>query len=118
MEETGTLPVGIEYEGKLCTEFTLREQIVGDSVAVFESDDAERALANDAFYGVCIMARRVSVDGIPEGGVTPDMLMQARQLDFDELHAASGRLDKRRLEFRSQADAGAADASGAAKTGV
>jgi hypothetical protein len=46
------------------------------------------------------------------------MLMQARQLDFDELHAASGRLDKRRLEFRSQADAGAADASGAAKTGV
>lgn len=118
MEETGSLPVGIEYNGRLCTAYTLREQLVGDSVAVFESKDADRALKNDAFYGVCIMARRVSVDGIPEGGVTSDMLMQANQQDYDALHDASVRLDKRRLEFRSRDDGGEADASGAEEAGV
>ncbi len=118
MEEKGTLPVGIEYEGRICTAYTLREQIVADSVGVYESEDSGRALANDAFYGVCLMARRVSVDGIPAGGVTADMLMQANQLDMEELQAADVRLDKRRLEFRGQADAGAADPSGADAAGV
>ena len=118
MEERGTLPVGIEYDGGVHTEYILREQIVGDAVAIFESGYSARAMENDAYYGVCMMACRVSITGLPDGKLTPDMLMQANQLDFDELHNASKRLDKRRLDFRSQGKADEANASGDAAAGV
>ena len=115
MEETGTLPVGIDHGGQVCTQFVLREQIVADGIEVLESTDAERAVASDAFYGVCIMAKRLRVTGIPE--VTTQMVMGMNQLDFDALHKAEKRLDQRRLEFRGQGGDDAPVASGSVEAG-
>ncbi|NOZ36839.1 MAG: hypothetical protein GXP11_02005 [Gammaproteobacteria bacterium] len=114
MEEKGRLPIGIESEGKVHNEYALREQIVADAVDIFESEDAERATRSDSYYGVCIMARRLSIKGLGREAITPAMLLQMNQLDFNELHAAVGRLDEQRRRFRGKNDASADDASGTA----
>ena len=116
MKEKGNLPVGIEYQGQTCTQFTLREQIVADAIEILESQDAKRALASDNYYGVCVMAKRLKIAGIPE--ITPAMVMAMNQLDYDEVHKAEQRFDQRRLEFRSQGGTGSPDPPGPSEPGA
>lgn len=109
MEEKDRFPIGITYKGKVHTQFTLREQIVADGVEVIESKDGERALASDAYYGICLKAKRLAVDGIPAAEITPALVMQMHQADFDVLVAADSRLSQRRLEFRTEDEPESAD---------
>lgn len=118
MEEKGTLPDGIEYEGVICRNYTIREQIVADAVEVFESEAAARAMKSDSYYGICIMSRRVAISGVPAEKMTPDLLMAMSQDDFNELHAAVNRLGEKRRRFRSQNAAPEAGAPGNAETGI
>lgn len=118
MDEKGTLPDGIEYEGIMCRNYTVREQIVADAVEVFESENAERAMKSDSYYGVCIMARRLSIDGLPREATTPGRVMQMSQDDFNELHAAVRRLEEKRRRFRIKADTPAPGSPGNDETGI
>lgn len=69
LTEKGSLPVGIEYAGKVHREFEIREQRVRDLVAVYDNPEtARRAESNDAFMGLCILAGQVVSLGEPPGG--------------------------------------------------
>lgn len=118
MKESGKFIFGVNYEGETFTRFTIREQIVGDAVEVFESEYAERADKSDSFYGVCIMAKRLDIAGIPREAITPDLVMGMDQDDYNELFAARRRLDDRRQRFRSKKDKPAPDPPGPDASGV
>jgi hypothetical protein len=118
MTEKGELPFGIEHNGKTCREYTLREQLVRDAVEVLEGNDAERAGKSDSFYGVCIMAKRLSIAGIAAEEVTVDLLMGMVQEDYNELAAADKRLKEKRRTFRGAAQAAAKTPDRTAQAGV
>jgi hypothetical protein len=118
LEEKGTLPFGIERDGTVHRKYTLREQLVCDAVEVFDSADAERAGKSDSFYGICVMAQRVSIEGIPQKEVTTALLMSMRQTDFNELAAADKRLEEKRRTFRGAAEAAAKAPDSAVEAGA
>jgi len=101
--EIGTLPEGVDYDGIIHKDFELREQLVSDSVAVFDSPErAQRAEKNAAFMGLCILAGQIITLGhIPKQEITPELLLDMKQSDFNELSSAARRLEERRKSFRS-----------------
>lgn len=105
LTEKGILPVGIEYEGIVHREFEIREQRVRDLVAVYDNPEvAGRAESNDAFLGLCILAGQVvSLGAIPAEAITPELLLDMTQEDFNELSNAARRLEERRKSFRGEA---------------
>ena len=117
LEEKGELPLGIEKDGVVHRKYTLREQLVGDAVDVFDSEDGVRAGRSDEFFGVCITARKLSVEGIPQEDITTALVMGMRQTDFNELAAADKRLEEKRRTFRGAAKAAAEAPDSAAKAG-
>lgn len=118
LTEKGTLPFGIEKDGAVHRKYSLREQLVCDAIEVFDSTDGERAGKNDSYFGVCVMARRLSIEGIPLEEVTTALLMNMRQTDFNELAAADKRLEEKRRTFRSAAEAAAKAPNSAVEAGV
>lgn len=118
LEEKGTLPFGIERDGAVHRKYALREQLVCDAIEVFDSDDAERAGKSDSFFGVCVMAQRLSIEGIPQEEVTTALLMTMRQTDFNELAAADKRLEEKRRTFRGAAEAAAKAPDSVVEAGV
>ena len=116
--ENGKLPFGIEKDGTVHRNYSLREQVVADAIDVFESSDAARAERSDSYYGVCVMSKRLSVLGLPQQDITPTLIMGMRQDDFNELAAADKRLKAKRLAFRDAAEAAAKDSAGSDEAGV
>lgn len=105
LREKGTLPGGVEYEGQVHREFEIREQRVRDLVAVYDNPEtARRAESNDAFMGLCVLAGQVvSLGSIPVEAITPELILDMAQEDFNELSAAAKRLEERRKSFRGEA---------------
>ncbi|MBU4274019.1 MAG: hypothetical protein KKA28_19480 [Planctomycetes bacterium] len=118
LTETGTLPFGIEKDGAVHRKYTLREQLVCDAIEVFDSPDAERAGRSDEFFGVCITARKLSIEGIPQEEITTALVMGMRQTDFNELAAADKRLEEKRRTFRGAAEAAAKAPDSAVEVGA
>lgn len=122
LTETGTLPCGVEYEGRMHTEYEIREQLVSDGVELFERGDKDllaRAEKSDSFYTVCITAKRIiRIGTIPKEAITPDLVMNMRQKDFNELDAATRRLEERMRRFRGENGAPAKDGNSAPQPGV
>ena len=103
--QKGTLAVGIEQEGKVHKEFTIRPQTVGDSVEIMEGQYADRARKNDSFFGVCILARQiVSIGDIQGDHITPELVMSLTEIDYRELEKAREALARRLMSFRSEAE--------------
>lgn len=102
--EKGTLPVGLEYNGIIHKEYEIREQLVRDSVTVYDDPQrGTRADKNDSFMGLCILAGQVlSLGSIPKDEITPELFLDMTQTDVNELSSAAGRLEKRRKSFRSE----------------
>jgi len=105
LTEKGTLPIGVEHDGKTHKDFEIREQLVRDTVAVYDNpDQAKRAAVNDAYAGVCILANQiVSLGLIPKEAITADMVLDMNQDDFKALTDATKRLEERRKSFRTEA---------------
>ena len=103
----GTLPNGIEFEGQTHRDFELREQLVKDMVEVAnDKDNLSEAINNDSFLGICIMAKRiVSLGSIPPESITPDLLLEMLQEDFNTLTTAASELIIKRRNFRDAAGA-------------
>ena len=117
MMATGTLPKGIEIDGVVYREFSLREQLVGDEIEILESDDAERATKSDAFFGVCIMAKRLRLTGY-DGEITPAMVMGMASADYSHLLSSGKAQETERASFRDAAEAAPDAATDAPEVGV
>ena len=101
LTEKGTLPVGVEYEGTVHREFEIREQLVRDMVDIYDDPKiVERASKNDAFMGLCIVSRRLTIGSIPPEAVTPDLLLGLHQVDMAAIDKAERALEVRRATFR------------------
>ncbi len=106
LTEKGTLPRGVEYEGKNHREFEIREQLVKDSLAVFEEKEtSQRALSSDPFYNIAIMAQRITKLGdIPKEAITPNLVQEMHQVDYSEIMASDRRLAEKRSTFQEKND--------------
>ena len=102
LTEKGTLPIGVEYEGKTHKDFEIREQIVSDMIDVFDdATHAARAQKNDYYLGACILSKLiVSIGTIPKEAITVNLLLGMLQDDLNEVKRAEGRLDAKRKSFR------------------
>ncbi len=102
--EKGTLPGGVEYEGQVHREYEVREQRVGDMIAVYDDPErAKRAENNAMFMGLCILAGQiVKLGTIPKEAITPELLLDIEQPDCNELSEAAKRLEERRKTFRRE----------------
>lgn len=98
LKETGELPIGVEVDGVLHRDFTLRPRLVRDSVEVMED-----ALArdNDAYRGVALIAKQIERLGdLPRDRVTPDLLMSMFDIDMAKIMERAALLEGRLLTFR------------------
>jgi hypothetical protein len=104
LTEKGTLPVGVEYEGKTHKDFEIREQIVADSINVFDNPDhAARAGKNALFANLCVTANMLlSIGTIPKEEITPDLLMGMFQEDLNAISQAEVRLTVQQATFRKE----------------
>ena len=102
LTEKGTLPVGVEYDGTIHKDFELREQIVRDSVELFDDTvRSKRAASNVQYAATCILASQiVSLGSIPKEAINGDLLLDMHQDDFMVLREADERLEERRDSFR------------------
>ncbi|MDA8170322.1 MAG: hypothetical protein M0Z48_00635 [Nitrospiraceae bacterium] len=116
MTEKGTLPVGVEYEGKPQRDFELRPQLVQDSVDAVEEERAQR---NESYLGVCVLAKQLTKLGdIPKEKITPTLLMGMYEADLGVISAAARRLQQRLARFSGADEAPEKGAAGVEKAGV
>jgi len=106
MTEQGTLPFGIERDGIRRTSFGVREQIFRDSFDLLqEKPDLEKA--SDAEFGLHLLAKRLTVQGVPSEEITPDLILDLCSEDYNAVQEAVKRLELRRVSFRGAAEAAA-----------
>jgi hypothetical protein len=117
LTEKGILPVGIERDGKFHREFEIRPALVRDAIEISKENDALQLL-NRAFVGVALTAKEL----IRIGDISPVLpadLLNALDIDLEEISSAKERLEKRLRSFHAEADkkAGTADAVSEAAKG-
>lgn len=96
-QETGTFGAGIEYGGRPQKDFILRPQIVRDSIEAMED---ERAKKNNSYFGLCLLTKQiVKLGDIPCEKITPDLVMQLTDVDFEILVKAKEALESRLRTF-------------------
>lgn len=102
LTETGTLPIGIEYDGSVHRDYEIREEIVADGIEIFDDPEtAGRAEKNRAYMGICVLAKQiVKIGKIPKDAITPAMLLTCNVPDVSELQQAAQRLEEKRRTFR------------------
>ena len=112
MTEKGTLPIGVEHEGRTHKEFELRPQLVRDSVDALEDDRAQR---NDTYLGVCVLAKQlIRLGDIPREKLTPGLLMDMYEADLAAISAAARRLQQRLARFPGSGETGKEGGAGVA----
>lgn len=117
MTEKGTLPIGVEFEGKTHKDFELRPQLAMDSIDAVE--ESERAARNESYLGMCVLAKQVTKLGdIPKKAITPELLMGMYAADLGVLSAASGRLETRMARFSGKDEADKKGNAGLEEAGV
>ena len=114
--ETGTLPIGVMFEGQRCRKFTLRPLKARDSMEVRKSEDAQRALSDDELMGLALLGKRLSIEGIPDTVQNLAFMEDLWDDDLAAIMAAEGRLQEALARFRGE-DAPAAY-TGAAQGGA
>lgn len=101
--EKGQLIVGIEFKGKVHTDFELRPQIVADSVDAVEDERAQR---NESYLGLIVLSKQlIKLGEIPVDQITAQLLMGLCDIDMAEINAGLGRLQKRLKSFRREGQA-------------
>jgi hypothetical protein len=104
LTEKGTLPVGVEYEGKTHKDFEIREQIVADSINVFDNPaQGAKARENAPYANLCVTANMLlSIGTIPKEDITADLLMGMLQEDLNAISLAEVGLAAQRESFRGK----------------
>lgn len=100
MNETGTLPFGLEVDGDTHRDFELRPRLVRDSVDVLDNEYAKR---NPAYEGVALICKQIVRLGmLPGDKVTPMKLLELNEIDMAVLLEAADRLRARLATFRDE----------------
>jgi hypothetical protein len=84
--EKGTLPIGIEKDGKWHRDFEIRPALVKDTVEVADEQEPKK-LDNPSYYGICLTAKQI----IRIGDISPvpvDLVMEMYDDDIGEISAA------------------------------
>lgn len=116
MIEKCTLPVGLEYQGKIHRDVEIRPQKVGDTIAALEND---RARKNESFLGLCVLARQiVRLGDISPEAITAELLMDLYEADMLAINDALRRLQTRQTSFRGGHEAPAEADAGAIENGI
>lgn len=108
-----TLEIGIEFNGQLHRDFTLRLPTVGDEIDVSEDDSIP-----DSGFRVAVIARSLTALGtIPAEQITYKLLHdELSSSDFAILVKATDALKKKRKEMSASATTSAVSASGSDST--
>lgn len=105
----GTLPIGIEYGGKVHREFKLRPRLVRDSVEAAE----EVGDGSESRTGLAILARQfVQLGNIPPTGITTEVLLDMYEEDLGELYRAAEEVAAKLKTFRGSRQEPAAAGTG------
>jgi hypothetical protein len=111
--EKGTLPIGVEIDGKTHRDFEVRLRLVGDSIEALKDPIARD---DDFYFGVALLARQmVKMGDLPAEEITPNLILGMYEVDVNEIRQAERRLDSRLKSFRSESDRGEEGASGPAE---
>ncbi|WP_293934069.1 hypothetical protein [Iodobacter sp.] len=99
------LVYGIEYQGKLHSDFELRLPTIGDNIAVFEVTDNSSMLAvNTALLARCL----TKLGTIPAEEITVELLhKELVDDDYDVMWSALDALKKKRQQMNAAALTGA-----------
>ncbi len=90
---SGTLPVGIEHDGVLLRDVTLRHATVADTIAAIEEAGPD---AGSLHLDMAILAQCLTVKGCPEDTVDLDFVMELDEDDGFYLTQLKEELRKKR----------------------
>jgi hypothetical protein len=108
----GVLPAGIEVGGVVHRDFELRPQLVRDSI---EGLQDARANDNPSYLGLVMLASQIiSLGSLPKESINAELLMDAYELDMQELMGGAAQLRERLKTFREERAQPAQTATGAA----
>lgn len=105
--QTGVLPVGVEVDGVLHREFTLRPAVVGDNIDAL----TEVGSSNSVALNAAVFARQLLQLGtLPPKAISYELVRSMHVADFDEL-------DRKALELQKKLLLGAATSNGGSASG-
>jgi hypothetical protein len=112
LKENGTLPLGVEYAGRLHRDFELRPEMIKD---VLDVEKEESCRDSNTYTALFMLSRElVKLGDIPKEAITPELLKGMASVDFNALLEARSRLRESLGSFREtgegQAEAGAGPA--------
>ncbi len=114
--EKRTLPIGVEFEGKLHRDLEIRPRLVKDLVAASGSDLV--AQDKNCFEVGCLASQIVKLGDIPKEKITGDLIMEMNADDFDVLSEAAEKARQRAASFRGEPGKDQGNSSGDADTGI
>lgn len=88
----GTLPIGVEVDGKTYREFEMRAAILRDSLAAVDECGGD---ASHVRLRYAVMARRVRFEGLDQEKVTTDLLLGLFDRDGMALENAIDEVEKK-----------------------
>ena len=97
--EKGTLPVGIERDGKWHREFEIRPRLVKDTMEVAREQGMKK-LEDDIFFSLCLTAKQI----VRIGEISPlpvDELLEMVDLDVAKINEAREKLASRLESFHT-----------------
>jgi hypothetical protein len=93
-----TLPIGVEYDGRLHTALKIRPRLVKDIIA---ATGDPLFLADKNNYEICCLAGQIVALGeMPREAITAAMIAEMYEDDFDALAEAAEQARKRVASFR------------------
>lgn len=110
--QVGVLPVGIEVDGVVHSEFELRPQLVRDSVDALE--DA-RTATNDSYFGLVMLSKQfVRLGSLKPEQITVELLLDVYDMDMKVLMEGAAALRERLKTFRGAGEESAKTAASTA----
>lgn len=94
----GEFNVGVEYDGKRFTKFQLRQKLIRDSVEAIEELGGE---ASQARLDVAVLARQLSIPGVPQEAITTELVLDLDDIDMVALDGADDAVKKKRLALNA-----------------
>ena len=98
LKETGILVIGVEVDGVVHQNFTMRPRLVRDAVTALEDPKAQ---GNDAYRGVALLAQQLeSLGTLAKEQITTDLLRAMFYVARELIVNANFALEKRLATFR------------------
>jgi len=114
--EKCTLPIGVEYDGKVHRDVEIRPRLVRD---LLDGAASERAQQDSYYYSLCQTACQiVRLGDVPREKITADLLLDMYEDDFDVLTEAASRVRARARDFRGDKEGSPETDFGDAEAGV